>query len=179
VRQIGDEQAKLTPLSTEVFGQLYEESLALEKRVAYYNKKLQALARARPVCHRVQAIPGIGALTATALVAAVPDATHVKNGRQLAAWLGLVPHGHSTGGKPRLLGTSQRGDVSRRTLLVHGARATLRWVTREHDPRSPWVRALMARRGHHRAAVDLANKIARIAGALLAHNQEYNPPAAV
>jgi transposase len=82
VRQIEAEQAKLTPLSTEVFWPLYEEFLALEKRVAYYDDKLQALARAHPVCQRVQAIPGIGPLTATAVLAAVPDATHVKHGRQ-------------------------------------------------------------------------------------------------
>jgi transposase len=77
-----------------------------------------------------------------------------------------------------LLGISKRGDVYLRTLLVHGARATLRWVARKHDSRSQWVRALMARRGNNRAAVALANKNARIVWALLAHNQEYNPPVA-
>jgi transposase len=173
VRQIEDEQAKLTPLSTEVFWHLYEEFLALEKRVAYYDDKLQALARAHPVCQRVQAIPGIGPLTATAVLAAVPDATHFKNGRQLAAWLGLVPREHSTGGKPRLLGMSTRGDVYLRTLLVHGARATLRWVDTKHDVRSRWLKALIARRGKNCAAVALANKNARIIWALLAHHQEY------
>src|SRR5688572_29615316 len=141
VRQLEAEQAKLTPLSTEIFRHLYEEFLALETRVAYYNAKLQAIARAHPVCQRVQAIPGIGPLTATALLAAVPDATHFKNGRQLAAWLGLVPREHSTGGKPRLLGLSKRGDVYLGTLLVHGARATLRWVDTKQDDRSRWLQA--------------------------------------
>jgi transposase len=136
-----------------VFWQLYEEFLALEKRVAYYHEKLQALARAHPVCQRVQAIPGIGPLTATALVAAVPKATHVKNGRQFAAWLGLVPRAHSTGGKPRLLGISKRGDGSLRTRFVHGARATLRWVDTKPDDRRQWRKALLARRGKNRAAV--------------------------
>jgi transposase len=178
VRQLEDEQAKLTPLSTEVFWQLYDEFLALEKRVAYDNEKLNAIGRAHPVCQRVQAIPGIGPLTATALVAAVPDATPFKNGRQFAAWLGLVPREHSTGGKPCLRGISKRADVYLRTLFVHGAWATLRWVALKHDPRSQWVRALVARPGNNRAAVDLANKNARIVWALLAHNQEYNPPAA-
>jgi transposase len=173
VRQIADEQAKLTPLSPEVFWHLYEEFLALEKRVAYDDDTLQALARAHPVCQRVQAIPGIGPLTATAVLAAVPDATHFKNGRQLAAWLGLVPREHSTGGKPRLLGMSKRGDVYLRTLLVHGARATLHRVDTKHDVRSRWLKALIARRGKNRAAVALANKNARIIWALLAHNQEY------
>jgi transposase len=173
VRQLEDEQAKLTPLSTEVFWQLYDEFLALEQRVAYYNEKLHAMARAHPVCQRVQAIPGIGPLTATAILAAVPDATHFKNGRQLAAWLGLVPREHSTGGKPRLLGISKRGDVYLRKLFVHGARATLRWVDTKRDDRSRWLKALIARRGKNRAAVALANKNARIVWALLAHNQEY------
>ena len=168
----------LTPLSTEVFWQLYDEFLALEKRVAYYNEKLKAMARAHPLCQRVQAIPGMGPLTATALVAAVPDATHVKNGRQFAAWLGLVPREHSTGGKPRLLGMSKRGDVSLRTLLVHGARATLRWVALKHDPRSQGVRALVGRQENNRAAGALAHQNARMVWALLAHNQAYNPPAA-
>ena len=91
------EQAKLTELSREVFGQLYEEWLTLEQRLAYYNAKVEAICQAHPVCQRLLTIPGIGPLTATALVAAVSDAAHFKNGRQLAAWLGLVPRQHSTG----------------------------------------------------------------------------------
>jgi transposase len=178
VPALEDTQAQLTPLSREMFWHLYDEFLALEQRVAYDTEKLNALGQAHPICHRLQAIPGIGPLTATALIAAVPDATHFKNGRQLAAWLGLVPREHSTGGKPRLLGISKRGDLYLRKLLVHGARATLRWVALKHDPRSQWVRALIARRGKHRAAVALANKNARIVWALLAHNQEYHAPAA-
>jgi transposase len=177
VHAIEDPQAQLTPLSTEMFRHLYDEFLALEKRVAYYNEKLNTMGRAHPMCHRLQAIPGIGPLTATALIAAVPDATHFKNGRQLAAWLGLVPREHSTGGKPRLLGISKRGDLYLRKLLVHGARATLRWVALKDDPRSQWVKALVARRGKNRAAVALANKNARIIWALLAHNQGYHAPA--
>jgi transposase len=173
VRQIEAEQVKRTPLSTEVCWHLYEACRALETRVAYSHEKLQALARAHPVCQRVQAIPGIGPLTATAVLAAVPDATHFKNGRQLAAWLGLVPREHSTGGKPRLLGMSTRGDVYLRTLLVHGARATRRWGDTKQDDRNRWLKALIARRGKNRAAVALANKNARIIWALLAHNQEY------
>jgi transposase len=98
---------------------------------------------------------------------------HFKNSRQFAAWLGLVPCEHSTGGKPRLLGISKQGDVYLRKLFVHGARATLRWVDTKQDDRSQWLKALIARPGKNRAAVALANKNARIARALLAHNQEY------
>jgi transposase len=111
VRPLEDAQAKLTSLSTEVFWHLDAECVALEKRVAYEDEKRCVLARAHPVCQRVQASPGVGPLRATAILAAVPDAPPVKNGRPLAAWWGLIPGEHSTGGKPRLLGMSTRGDV--------------------------------------------------------------------
>jgi transposase len=173
VEKLEADQAKLTALSTEVFRHLYEEFLALEKRLAYYNEKLTAIGQAHPACQRLQTIPGIGPVSATALIAAIGDVTQFKNGRQLAAWLGLVPREHSTGGKPRLLGISKRGDRYLRKLLVHGARATLRWVDTRSDDRSRWLKALIARRGKNRATVALANKNARIVWALLAHNQEY------
>jgi transposase len=179
VEKLEADQAKLTALSTEVFRHLYEEFLALEKRLAYYNEKLTAIGQAHPECQRLQTIPGIGPVSASALVAAIGDVTQFKNGRQLAAWLGLVPREHSTGGKPRLLGISKRGDRYLRKLLVHGARATLRWVDTKSDDRSRWLKALIARRGKNRATVALANKNARIAWALLAHNQEYRVRAIV
>jgi transposase len=169
------EQGKLTALSRAIFEQLYAEWRALEERLAYYNEQLESICQAHPVCQRLLTIPGIGPLTATALVAAVNDATHFKNGRQLAAWLGLVPRQHSTGGKPHLLGISKRGDGYLRKLLVHGARATLRWTKLQHDRRSQWVHALMARRGTNRAVVALANKNARIAWVLLTTDQVYTP----
>jgi transposase len=173
VDKLEDDQAKLTALSTEVFWHLYDEFLSVEKRLAYYDEKLAAIGQAHPECQRLQTIPGIGPVSATALIAAIGDVTQFKNGRQLAAWLGLVPREHSTGGTPRLLGISKRGDRYLRKLLVHGARATLRWVDTKCDDRSQWLRALIARRGKNRAAVALANKNARIVWALLAHNQEY------
>jgi transposase len=173
VEKLEADQAKLTALSTEVFWHLYDEFLAVEKRLAYYDEKLTAMGQAHPECQRLQTIPGIGPVSATALIAAIGDVTQFKNGRQLAAWLGLVPREHSTGGQPRLLGISTRGDRSRRQLLVHGARATLRWVDTRSDERSRWLRALIARRGTNRAAVALANTNARIVWALLADNQEY------
>jgi transposase len=171
--KLQQEQAKLTALSAELFWQLYDEFQVLEKRLVSYNEQLAALGQAHPACQRLQTIPGIGPVTATALIAAIGEATQFKNGRQLAAWLGLVPREHSTGGKPRLFGISKRGDGYLRTLLVHGARATLRWIETKPDDRSRWVRALIARRGKSRAAVALANKNARTAWALLVHHQEY------
>jgi transposase len=169
------EQEKLTARGRAIFKQLDAEWRALEERLAYSNEPLESIGQAHPVCQRLMTIPGIGPLTATALVAAVNDATHVKNGRQLAAWLGLVPRQHSTGGKPHLLGISTRGDRYLRKLLVHGARATLRWTKLKHDRRSQWVHALIARRGTNRAVVALANKNARMAWVLLTTDQVYTP----
>jgi transposase len=179
VDKLETDQAKLTTLSTELFWHLYDEFLAVEKRLAYDDEKLAAIGQAHPECQRLQTIPGIGPVSATALIAAIGDVTQFKNGRQLAAWLGLVPRAHSMGGKPRVLGMSKRGAVYLRKLLVHGARATLRWIETTHDERSQWLKALIARRGKNRAAVALANKNAQIVWALLAHNQEYRSRTAV
>jgi transposase len=173
--KLEQEQTKLTALGQAIFQQLYEAWLALEERLAYYNGQLEAICQAHPVCQRLLTTPGIGPLTATALVAAVNDATHFKNGRQFAAWLGLVPRQHSTGGKPRLLGISKRGDRYLRKLLVHGARATLRWTKLKNDRRSRWVRALIERRGTNRAVVALANKNARTVWVLFTTEQVYTP----
>jgi transposase len=167
------EQDKLTPLSQEMFWKLVDEFAALEKQLAYYQEKLEALATTHPECQRLMTIPGIGPLTATALIAAVSDASAFKNGRQFAAWLGLVPRQHSTGGKERLLGISKRGDSYLRKLLVHGARTTIRWVGRKTDRRSQWIRHLVERRGKNRTAVAVANKNARIVWALLTSHQDY------
>ena len=110
VEKLEAEQAKLTPLSQELFGKLCEEFKKVEAEVAYYDEKLQALATTHPECQRLLTIPGIGPITATALIAAVGDVGVFTNGRQFAAWLGLVPKQHSTGGQTRLLGISKRGD---------------------------------------------------------------------
>jgi transposase len=173
VGKLESEKDKLTPLSQEMFWKLVEEFAALEAQLAYYQEKLEALAQTHPECQRLMTIPGIGPLTATALVAAVSDASAFKNGRQFAAWLGLVPRQYSTGGKERLLGISKRGDSYLRKLLVHGARTTIRWVGRKTDRRSQWIRQLVERRGKNRTAVAVANKNARIVWALLTSHQAY------
>src|ERR671937_853255 len=175
VGKLEAEKDKLPPLSQEMFWQLVDEFAALEKQLAYYQEQLEALAPPHPECQRLMTIPGIGPLTATALVAAVSDASAFKNGRQFAAWLGLVPRQHATGGQERLLGISKRGDSYLRKLLIHGARVTLRWVGLKTDRRSQWMRQLLARRGKNRTAVAVANKNARIVWALLTSHQDYQP----
>jgi transposase len=118
VGKLASEKDKLTPLSQEMFWQLVEEFATLEEQLAYDQGKLETLATTHPECQRLMTILGIGPLTATALVAAVSDASAFKNGRQFAAWLGLVPRQHTTGGKERLLGISKRGDAYLRKLLA-------------------------------------------------------------
>ena len=119
-------------------------------------------------------VPGIGPLTASAIVATITDAKSFENGRQLAAWLGLVPRQHSTGGKSVLLGMSKRGDTYVRTLLIHGARSAIEAARRKPDQHG-WLQRLLQRRNKNVAAVALANKNARIVWALMAHGREYQP----
>jgi transposase len=149
------------------------------------DQQIQQWHRSNEASQRLAAIAGVGAITATAMVASVGDARNFSNGRQLAAWLGLVPRQHSSGGKPQLLGISKRGDCYLRTLLIHGARSVIqsaqRRVKTTVDERadspsiqsSPWLPALVLRRGKNISAVALANKNARVIWALLAKDQHY------
>jgi len=120
---------------------------------------------------RLAEIPGIGPISATALVASIGDVRNFKNGRQLAAWIGLVPKQHSTGGRQNLLGISKRGDTYLRTLLIHGARAVVRHAASK--VKDDWLHRLMGRRNANVVSVALANKNARIVWALLTHGREF------
>lgn len=124
--------------------------------------------------NKLAKVPGIGPITASALVASIGDAKSFDNGRQVAAWLGLVPKQHSSGGKQNLLGISKRGDTYLRTMLIHGARAVVYWADKKPDTCS-WVKGIVSRRNKNVAAVALANKNARIVWALLAHEREFRP----
>lgn len=151
----------------EHFKELNDQVNELEEQIRRWHKET-------PLSQKLAKVPGIGPLTASALVASIGDATHFKNGRQLAAWLGLVPKQHSSGGKQTLLGISKRGDSYLRTLLIHGARAVLRVAERKPEHAGSWLAGVMERRNHNVAAVALANKNARIIWALLAHEREFN-----
>lgn len=155
--------------------ELYEELKSLDNRVDKYDEKIEQMAKNSQQAQLLTSIPGIGAQTATALLASIGDISVFKNGRELAAYLGLVPRQHSTGGKPTLLGISKRGDVYLRTLLIHGARAVLQKVEKKVDKTSQWAYGLIQRRGKNKAAVALANKNARIVYALLSKNEKYQP----
>ena len=149
----------------------------LDKRVTEMDKQLHALANNDPAAKRLQGIPGIGPITATALACAVGDGKLFKRGRDMAAWIGLTPKQHSGGGKEKLLGISKRGDAYLRTLLIHGARSVLKVAGNKDDLRSRWLQQLCSRRNKNIAAVALANKNARVAWALLSKGLGYQPPA--
>jgi transposase len=146
---------------------------ALDEQVEQLEAQIRAWHRDNESSRKLETIPGVGPLTATALVASMGDARSFANGRQLAAWLGLVPRQRSSGGKPTLLGISKRGDSYLRTLLIHGARAVIRAAQRK-PASSGWLQQVLKRRNPNVAAVALANKNARIAWALLAHGRRFD-----
>ena len=124
-RIVDEESNGLNSIVRELIGELSEELIDLDRRIAIYDRKIQELYRTSEACQRLGKVEGIGPITATALVAAAGDGKSFKNGRQFAAWIGLVPKQRSSGGRSRLFGISKRGDRYLRTLLIHGARAAL------------------------------------------------------
>jgi transposase len=144
----------------------------LDRQVRELETQIQRWHRENEASLKLAQVPGIGPITASALVASVGDARSFASGRQLAAWLGLVPRQNSSGGKNTLLGISKRGDTYLRTLLIHGARAVIQAARRKDDMQG-WLARLLERRNHNVAAVALANKNARIVWALLARDRQY------
>ncbi len=153
---------------------LHEHLKELDKQVRELEEEIELWHRDSVASQKLAQLPGIGPITASALVASIGNAQNIKNGRQLAAWLGLVPRQHSSGGKQTLLGISKRGDSYLRTLLIHGARSVLRVAERKEQFTGSWLAGVMARRNPNVAAVAQANKTARIVWALLAHDRNYD-----
>lgn len=145
----------------------------LDRQVEELEEKIHAWHRSSDLSRKLAMVPGIGPITASALVASIGDAKNFDGGRQVAAWLGLVPRQHSSGGKSNLLGMSKRGDTYLRTLLIHGARSVIYRVSQRTDACN-WISSLVNRRNKNVAAVALANKNARIAWALLAHDRQFD-----
>jgi transposase len=149
----------------------------LDDWIGRYEQQLVALAKQHEPARRIQQVSGVGPLTASAITASIASGHEFANGRQFAAWLGLVPRQYSTGGKARLGRITKRGDAYLRTLLMLGARAVLQSATQKMDRLSRWALALRARRGYHRAIIAVAAKNARIIWALLSKNREFALPA--
>jgi transposase len=154
---------------------LREDLVYLDERVRQLDQVIERAAREDAVARRLQQIPGIGPVTATALVASVGDARQFRRARDMAAWLGLVPRQQSSGGKAVLQGISKRGDAYLRTLLIHGARSVARVASRKTDALSQWTDRISRRRHANIAVVALANKNARIAWALMTRGTDYVP----
>ncbi|KVU25761.1 MULTISPECIES: IS110 family transposase [Burkholderia cepacia complex] len=169
---IEDASNDLPGVFRQLILRLMDHLKVLHQQVTEIDVQIKAWHRNSDLAKKLEKIPGIGPVTATALVATIGDAKHFENGRQLAAWLGLVPRQHSSGGKQNLLGISKRGDSYLRTLLIHCARSVISASKRKGNCEG-WVHELIRRRNHNVAAVALANKIARTVWALWAHDREY------
>lgn len=169
-----DDQFNLSLPLRDILSNVALELIDLEENIKKQTKILATVSSRSPVCRQLRKIPGIGPITATAVIAAAGDGAVFKNGRQFAAWVGLTPRQHSTGGKTRLLGISKRGDSYLRKLLVHGARAVLYKSEKKTDRISLWIQHILIRRGKYKAMVALANKIARIVWVVLTTKEAYH-----
>ena len=159
-----------------LLAQLQSELRQLQSQIDEADALIMKAAGEHEACGRLMAIPGVGPLTATAVVAAIGNGAEFRKGRSFAAWLGLVPEQRSTGGKQKLLGISKRGNGYLRRLLVHGARAVLQCREKQSPGLSAWLGQLAARAHSNVVAVALANKMARVVWAVLSKGEAYRPP---
>lgn len=164
----------LPSLARRLLHDIYQRIQTLNQQILAYDREIESLARHSEPTRRLMSLPGVGAVTATAMVASIADPRQFHNGRQLAAWLGMVPRQYSTGGKTRLGRITKQGDKYLRMLLIHGARSVLATLKDDKQDRiSCWLRDLVERRGYKRAAVALAAKNARIIWAMLVRGEIY------
>jgi transposase len=170
-RQAAQAAEALPELARRAIGDLLEHLRLLDGRIVAYDREIEAQARLSEPAQRLRKRRGIGAITASAVVATVGNAREFRNGRQFAAWIGITPRQHSTGGKARLGHISKQGDSYLRGLFVQGARSVLHTAAGRQDRLSRWALELQARRGYYRTLVAIANKNARVAWALLAKNE--------
>ena len=177
VRFLDDAASGLTAFARETFAELYAQLTELDLRIERVTHRVECVYRAHPVCQKLAAVPGIGPLTATALLATIGRPQAFYSGRHLAAWWGLVSRHYSCGGKARFGRLSKRGSRYVRMLLIHGAHAVVQRAERLTDTQGRWLCALTHRKDTHVAAVALANKNARVIRALLVYDAVYRPPA--
>jgi transposase len=170
---IEDDATALPPLARQAVRALLAQLQALDEQISSLEAAIVASHRNNEASRRLASIPGIGPITASAVVASVADARQFKSARHFAAWLGLTPRSHSTGGKERLGGISKQGDPYLRRLLVTGATCVIRYARRKAPGQSEWVKGLLARRPARLVSVALANKMARIVWALLVRGNTY------
>jgi len=171
---VEDAANNLPDVFRQLLVRLRAHLVELDRQVQELEQQIIVWHRSNEDSQRLEKIPGFGPLTASALVASLGDAKSFKNGREVAAWLGLVPRQHSSGGKPFMLGISKRGDAYLRTLMVHGARSVMRVAENKDTPTDRWSTNMLIRRHKNVVAIARANKNARVAWALLAHGRDYD-----
>lgn len=164
---------ELSDMGRGLFNDLLVQLYDADNKVEEYDVRIERISKQNETCRRLMTIKGVGSLTATAMIASIGDATVFKNGREMAAFLGLVPKQRSSGGKQTLLGISKRGDRYLRCLLVHGARAVLTRGKNLSAKKAAWLKSLEERRGRNRTIVALANKNARVMWALMTSKENY------
>lgn len=174
-----DADSKLSGALRVLLAQLKLELDQMAIRIDEADAVLNKTAHENEACQWLIAIPGIGPITATALIAAIGNGAAFRKGREFAAWMGVVPREYSTGGKQKLLGISKHGNAYLRRLFIQGARAVLQHRTKQAPGLSEWLAKLASRTHHNVVAVALANKLARIAWAVLAKEERYQPPALI
>lgn len=170
---LADDGTRLLPRVRTLLEDLRQEWRELDGNIEGLNAEFAMTSRQDDSARRLTEIPGVGSLTATAVVAAIGKGEGFDSGRDFAAWLGLVPRQYTTGGKPRLLGISKRGNAYIRRLFIHGARAVIRRLAEKNTPLGQWVRGVLERRHPNIAVVALANKLARIAWTILSRDGHY------
>lgn len=175
---VNDPASDIPAEARRVLAVIAESLQALQSQIVFLDREITSRARADPVAKRLMTIPGVGPVTATALVALAP-AGSFRRGRDFAAWLGLVPRQHSSGGKERLGRTTKMGERSLRRLLIIGASSATRVAARNPDKASAWLSGMLARKPRMLVTVALANKTARIVWALMAYGGSYRAPATV
>lgn len=171
-----NEDRRIPPLARTCLLAIIGQLADLQARIGGIDRAIHAWHRANEASRRLETIPGVGPITASAIAATITDPTLFASGRHLAAWFGLVPRQNSSGGKERLGRISKQGDPYIRRLLVVGAHAVLRYARGKKATSNPWMVGLLARRPYKVAAVALANKMARIAWAILARGETYRRP---
>jgi len=170
-----DAEQNITPRMRMLLDQIWQEWKRLENDIAIISDEIERISNEDEPCQRLRQIPGIGPLVSTATVAAIGNGAAFNKGREFAAWLGLVPRQHSTGGHAKLYGISKRGNIYLRRMFIHGARAVLLRVKNKTGSFGPWVHQLELRAPRNKVIVAIANKLARIAWAVLSKQMDYRP----
>lgn len=168
-----DPNESIPELLRQVLSEVLDQYLRLKDQLVSIERQLNTIANESSIGQRLQSIPGVGVITACYIISWVGDGTQFKNGRELAAWIGLVPRQYSTGGKNTLLGISKRGNGGLRRCLIHGARSAIQWKLKEGHEWSGWIINLLSKKPKTVAVVAMANKMARIIWAVLVKNGNY------